>query len=83
VKTDGDEVGVSFLSTRPLQGATLVHTSGSGFTGRREWVESPAKLQGVEGRVVVSGTLPSGTTAWFASVRSGNLVASSDYQETR
>jgi arylsulfatase A-like enzyme/dienelactone hydrolase len=77
----GGEARVEFASTKPLDRASLVCTTGSGFTGRRAWQESPAKLERRGDAWVVAGALPAGTTAWFANVRSGALTGSSDYQE--
>jgi dienelactone hydrolase len=61
---------VEFASARALDRAALVSSTGTGFTGSRQWVESEAVLE------------HSGTTAWFMNVCGGNLTASSDYMET-
>jgi hypothetical protein len=70
-----------FLSAKPLDVGVLITTTDSGFTGSRKWIETPATLTKQGEAWLVTGPLPNGTTAWFANVRSGNLTASSDYQQ--
>jgi hypothetical protein len=79
----GAENGVAraeFDATKPLDRALLVSTTDTGFTGKREWVETPAKLDKSSGKWICTAPLPPGTTAWFLNVRSGDLTASSDFQ---
>ncbi|MCA9030368.1 MAG: acetylxylan esterase [Planctomycetaceae bacterium] len=82
VKVDGDVARISFDSNRPIEQATLVTTTGMGFTGDREWSESPANLRQNQTRVIVEATIPPGTTAWFTRLKSGGLIACSDFHET-
>ncbi len=77
---DGMSGQVSFDTTKPISGANIIFTIDTGFTGTRNWQEFPAKFAQVEGKVVASGTLQPGTTAWFINILSDGLVASSDYQ---
>jgi dienelactone hydrolase len=79
---NGKTARVAFTSSKPLDRATLVSTTGSGITGSRTWLESPAKLEGKGGGWHANATLSEGTTAWFINVHSGALVSSSDFQET-
>lgn len=79
---DGKTARVSFTSSKPLDRAVLVSTTGSGITGSRTWAESPAKLEQQGGQWHATATLPDGTTAWFINVHSGVLVASSEFKET-
>jgi dienelactone hydrolase len=79
---DGRTARVSFTSSKPLDRATLVSTTGSGITGSRTWLETPAKLAEKGGHWHATATLSEGTTAWFINVHSGALVSSSDFQET-
>jgi dienelactone hydrolase len=79
---DGKNARVSFASSKPLDRAVLVSTTGSGITGSRTWTESPAKLEQQGGQWHATATLSHGTTAWFINVHSGALVSSSDFQET-
>lgn len=79
----GGRVRVRFASTKPLEGAVLVATTGVGFTGNRTWTQTPAELQRQGDAWDVSAALPEGTTAWFINARSGGLTLSSDYQEIR
>ncbi|MCB1021457.1 MAG: acetylxylan esterase [Bryobacterales bacterium] len=80
-ETSGAEAQVSFRSAKPLDRALLIWTKDTGFTGTRDWIEAPAALteQGDHWRVTAS--VPREATAWFVNVRSGDLTASSDYQE--
>ena len=79
---DGNAARAVFSSSKPLERATLVSTTGSGITGSRTWLESPAKLEEKDGCWHATATLPEGTTAWFINVHSGALLSSSDFQET-
>ena len=79
----GRAVRVVFESAKPLDGAVLVSTTGSGFTGDRTWAESAASLARGDGGWIVTAPVPAGTTAWFVNVRSGGLTASSDYREEK
>lgn len=72
---------MTFQSSKPLDSAVLVSTSDDGFTGTRKWLQTPADLKKKGREWVVSASLPAGTTAWFINVRSGDLTASSEFQE--
>ena len=74
-------VEVDFSSTKPLERAVLISTTDTGFTGKRTWFESPAKLSKSSDLWHMSANLPTGTTAWFINAHSQGLTASSDYQE--
>jgi cephalosporin-C deacetylase-like acetyl esterase len=82
VVKDGS-VQVTFASTKPLDRALLISTTDSGFTGKRQWIESSAIVEKRDNGWLVTAPLPAGTTAWFVNARSGNLTASSDYQERK
>ncbi len=77
----GQLVEVDFSSTKPLERAVLISTTGTGFTGKRTWIESPAMLIKSSNHWQMSANLPAGTTAWFINAHSQGLTASSDYQE--
>lgn len=77
----GDTCKVMFQSTKPLDRAVLVSTTDRGVSGERTWVETPAPVVRNGLAWTVTAPLPSGSTAWFINVKSGDLVASSDYQE--
>jgi dienelactone hydrolase len=72
---------VELTAAKPLERAALIWTKDTGFTGSRKWTQSPAELAKDGDRWLVTADLPEGTTAWFVNVRSGDLTASSDYQE--
>ncbi|MCZ6672462.1 MAG: hypothetical protein O7C75_05915 [Verrucomicrobia bacterium] len=73
---------VRFRSTKPLEKAVLISTADTGFTGNREWVESSASLEPCGNEWIAKVPLPVGSNGWFVNVRSGNLTASSNYQES-
>jgi len=79
-RTD-ETVRVSLRSVKPLDRATLIWTQDLGFTGNRKWTKSPANLLRENDNWLVNAPLPAGTTAWFVNVGSGDLTASSDFQE--
>ncbi len=79
----GATVRVGFSAARPLDSASLVWTSDTGFTGSREWTQAPASLSREADGWLVEAGLPPAATAWFVNVRSGDLTASSDYMEVR
>ena len=70
------------MSTKPIDKATLISTMDIGSTGRRRWLEAPAEVKQNQTRVIVNVTIPPKTTAWFVSIHSGDLIASSDLQES-
>ena len=72
---------VMFTSTKRLENAVLISTTGSGFTGDREWVKSPATLERDGERWIANATLPPESSAWFINVRSGGLTVSSEFYE--
>ncbi|MCX7417870.1 MAG: acetylxylan esterase [Planctomycetia bacterium] len=79
-KLEAGNLQASFDSTKLLDSAVLVSTTDSGITGSRKWIESPASVRRVGDRWVANAFLPAGTTACFINVKSGHLVATSDYQ---
>jgi dienelactone hydrolase/Ca2+-binding EF-hand superfamily protein len=84
VVTDG-KCRVLFTSTsqRPFDKAILVSTTDSGATGQRTWVESAATLKQDGNQWIATASLPSGTTAWIMNLQNGELIVSSEFQETR
>ncbi len=78
---DGDRYHARFRTTKPAEEAVLVSTVDTGFTGNRSWTQTAAELNNVNGEWVVASTLPPGTTAWFVNLKSGNLTASSDFEQ--
>lgn len=73
----------SFKSTKALNAAVLVSTTDTGVSSDRAWVESPATIVKAGAIWTASAKLPAGTTAWFINVISGDLIASSDYQQAQ
>lgn len=80
VSSDGTAATATFQSDKNLEQAMLVSTVDTGFTGRRNWIQTPAELRRNGDLWVVTAPLPAKTTAWFINVLSGNLTASSDFQ---
>jgi len=72
-------VRVDFVSAKPIESAVLISTADAGFTGNRNWIESPARFELQGRRVLVTAPLPSHTRAWFINVHSGGLTGSSDF----
>ena len=71
----------TFISENSPDRAILVSTTDEGLTGSRKWTETPATiLSDKKGSWIANVPLPPGTTAWFINVKSGGLIASSDYQ---
>jgi hypothetical protein len=82
-KLENGKAQATFASTRPLESAVLVSTTGTGHTGGRAWVETPATLAQEGGVWVATATVPEGSTAWFINVKNGPLTTSSDYLECK
>ena len=53
--------------------------AGTGFTSKRQWIETAAVLKQEGGKWIATAIVPPGTTACFMNVSSGKLVATSDY----
>ena len=81
ISLEGSTVNATFSSSKSLESATLVSTVDTGVTGERKWVESPATIVKDGDKWKVTSALPEKSTAWFINVKSGDLIASSDYQE--
>jgi len=77
----GASLEVVLSSSKALDRAVLISTTGTGFTGNRRWIESAAKLQRIDGQWVVTAKLPKETTACFVNVKAGDLTVSSEYVE--
>jgi Ca2+-binding EF-hand superfamily protein/dienelactone hydrolase len=75
-----DTCTVTFQSTKALNTVMLVSTTDRGVSGERTWVETPAMVVRNGVAWIATATLPTGSTAWFMNVKSGSLIASSDYQ---
>ena len=82
-RTEGGQFTVIFESSKPLDEAFLISTADTGITGKRTWIESPAKLERRADQWVVTATQPEGTTACFINVKSGGLTLTSDYTEIK
>ena len=80
-RANGASLEVVFSSSKALDRAVLISTIDAGFTGNRKWIESPARLQQMDGQWVVTARLPNETTACFVNVKAGNLTVSSEYVE--
>ncbi len=76
-----DRYQVTFKTTKTMDRAVLISTIDTGFTGHRNWIQTPAELEEANGEWTVRATLPEGSTAWFVNLTSGSLTVSSDYEE--
>ena len=87
VQTDAslqaDTCKVTFQSTKALNAVMLISTTDRGVSGERTWVETPATVARNGVAWIATATLPTGSTAWFMNVKSGDLIASSDYQQVK
>ena len=61
---------------------TLSHVREGWTTGIRKWTETPASLQSNGQDWTATANTTSGATAWFMNAQSGDLIVSSEYQET-
>lgn len=78
----GNTATVTFTSSKTLDQARLLSTTGSGHTGSLPWSNTVATLvSNGGGSWTATATLPPNTKGWFINVLNGELVASSDYQE--
>jgi dienelactone hydrolase len=82
-KLEGGKVQATFDSNQSLESAVLVSTTGTGHTGTRTWVETPATVTQIGSLWVADAALPAGTTACFINVKNGPLTISSDYFEIK
>lgn len=78
---DGSTFRVSFESSRDFDYATLVWTADTGHTGDRSWTQTPASLSLEKGLWTAGAALPAEATGWFINLQSGDLVATSGYEE--
>ncbi|MCC4831813.1 acetylxylan esterase [Shewanella sp. 10N.7] len=77
----GQDVSVTFTSSKNLDSAMLVSSTDNGVSGSKKWQQSPAKIIKKDGQWLIKSRLTKGTTAWFINAKSGNLTISSHYME--
>jgi len=82
-KLESGKAQATFESSKPLESALLVSTTGTGHTGTRTWVETPATLKADGDKWNAEADVPAGTTACFLNVKTGSLTATSDYFEIK
>jgi len=82
-KLESGKAQATFVSSKPLESAVLISTTGTGHTGSRTWVETPATLTQENGLWVAEADVPQGTTACFLNLKAAPLTASSDYFEIK
>ncbi|MDA7746988.1 acetylxylan esterase [Psychromonas sp.] len=79
---DGDEVSMTFTSTKSLVTNSLRYTTGTGYTGDLEWLDKEVTLNdNSNGTYTITATLPEGTTGWYFSLSDNDVYVSSDYIE--
>ncbi len=84
VSVDQDRVRVRFSTSKPIDSAVLTATPDTGMTNERTWTDHKTTIMDqADGTVTVQADLPKDTTAWFINLKSGDLYASSDYQQTQ
>ena len=74
-------VKAAFSSSKPFESAVLVSTTDTGITGSRAWTKTQASLVNNNETWTATASLPPGTTAWFLNFKSGDLIASTDFQQ--
>ncbi|MFA5687898.1 MAG: acetylxylan esterase [Kiritimatiellales bacterium] len=77
---NGNRAEAEFRSDIAPEKALLVSTTGTGFTGTRKWIETPAEFKQKNGHWVATATLPEKTTAWFINLTCDSLTLSSEFQ---
>ena len=82
-KLESGKAQATFVSSKPLESAVLVSTTGTGHTGARTWLETPATLKSDGDKWNAEADVPADTTACFLNVKTGPLTASSDYFEIK
>ena len=85
-----------FNSTKNLNSASLIYTTGTGKTGDLTWLEQAADslVEAPSGTWTITATMPADVTGWFINVQAigsdtnnlygyvdADIIASSDYQE--
>lgn len=81
VSINNGTVKASFSSSKPFESAVLISTTDSCVTGSRDWTETQASLFTNNDTWTTTAPLPPGTTAWFFNFKSGDLIASTDFQQ--
>ena len=88
INSNQNTVEAVFITDRPLDHATLIYTTDSGWTGDFEWIEIAADqlIESAPDTWTITASLPLDATAWLINVTASNevgdeLVVSSDYQE--
>jgi dienelactone hydrolase len=73
----------TFVSNQPIDEVALYTTTEQGEGPDRNWTTTQVSWSQQGQQVVSEGMLPPGTQAWFISLKSNDLYASSDYQTTQ
>ncbi|NDV62072.1 hypothetical protein G0Q06_06405 [Puniceicoccales bacterium CK1056] len=91
ISESGSSVQAVFSSSKALNSASLIYTTGTGYTGDLTWTEIAVNsfVESPAGTWTVDAALPPGTTGWLINVKATatpgyvdtNLIVSSDYRE--
>ena len=73
------EINATFLSKKPIDEVTLYSTVERGEGPDRPWSTKSVSWSQANEKVTIQGQLPSGAQAWFISIKSNDLYATSDY----
>ncbi|MFT7623683.1 MAG: dienelactone hydrolase, partial [Myxococcota bacterium] len=82
-----DVAQVVFTSEMPVKSASLITTTGFGWTGDLTWLEvaADALVEAPAGTWTATVALPAGATAWWVNLTAtgsdGDVIVSSDYRE--
>ena len=77
----GKQAYARFLYQGTIDQATLVHSTETGFTGKRKWIQTPIRLVQKGDIWRADWPLPQGTTGWFINVEMDGRIVSSDYHD--
>ena len=75
----GKQAYARFLYQGTIDQATLVHSTETGFTGKRKWIQTPISMVQKGDIWRADWPLPQGTTGWFINVEMDGRIVSSDY----
>ena len=77
----GQQAYARFQYQGTIDQATLVHSTETGFTGKRKWTQTPISLVQKGDIWRADWPLPQDTTGWFINVEMDGRIVSSEYHD--